>query len=155
MAAMKGIFVRLKTADVSDAGADVDIYVGIFGTGGGGEFPLDVANFNDFERGQEDRYWFGNVWEGTLLTDARQPFQSQGGEWNAPDTRDIDLDLVEYVYLRKRDAFEDRDDHWQLDEVEVFLYGDHPVKRRFRKVGNVWLGKKYGSQVWLGELPVR
>ena len=104
MALIEGIFVRLQTQNVRWAGTDDHIYVGIVGTGGGGEFPLDVHGFDDFERGGDVKYWFGDVWDGLLLRGAKNPHLSHDGTsegWNDPGRRRIDLDKVDFVYLRK------------------------------------------------------
>lgn len=153
MSYMKGMWVRLRTQYFRDAGTDDHIYVGVFGKGGGSEFPLDVHGFDDFEEGDEIKYWYGDVWEATALQGARQPFGAQG--WNHPAIRRINLDKVDYVYLRKQSVHSrDDDDAWRMDHVEVRLYGEaSPQKRTFRKVTDIWLANEHGHQVWLIERP--
>ena len=151
MADIKGILVELKTKSGGGAGTDDHIYVGVFGKGGGSEFPLDVRGFNDFEAGANVKYWFGDVWEGGVLTGAKRPYEA--GSWNDPELRYIDLDMVDYVYLRKHShKGGDEDDAWKMDKVEVTLYGSSsPQKRTFHKTGDLWLANENGLQVWLKE----
>lgn len=151
MAKMRGMIVRLKTGAGKYAGTDDPLYVGISGTGGGREFPLDVRWFNDFERGSNVKYELGTVWDAPVREGARRPRDSDGG-WNDPLTAHLDLGNVDRVYLRKQAGRTQRDDDaYQLDEIEVILYGDEPELRRFRCDTAVWLGLEYGLQVWLPE----
>lgn len=150
MTALKGMLVRLKTKNERGAGTDDHIYVGVIGTGGGGEFPLDVPGFNDFESGTDIKYWFGDVWEGQALSGAKNPFEAH--RWNDPESRNIDMDKIEYVYIRKHSHKGGIDDDaWKMDEVEVTLFGPSPVKRSFIKTSDIWLANEYGLQVWLRE----
>ena len=151
MANIKGILVRLKTENEKYAGTDNHIYVGIVGKGGGSEFPLDVKGFNDFEKGADVKYWLGDVWDGTALSGAKNPYKAY--EWNDPEIRYIDLDKVDYVYLRKQSYTKD-DDAWKMDEVEVTLYGSSPKKKTFYKTGDIWLANEYGLRVYLKEQQV-
>jgi hypothetical protein len=150
MGALKGMLVRLKTKDEPGAGTKDQIYVGVVGSGGGSEFPLDVPGFKDFGKGSDIKYWFGDVWDGVALKDAKNPFQAH--KWNDPEHRLIDVEKVDYVYIRKHSAKTGVDDDaWKMDEVEVILYGDTPEKRIFFKGGDIWLANEYGLQVWLRE----
>ncbi|UCF08076.1 MAG: hypothetical protein JSW28_10635 [Thermoplasmata archaeon] len=150
MAGLKGIVIRLKTKKESGAGTNDHIYIGVMGPGGGSEFPLDVPGFNDFEEGSDVKYWFGDVWEGAALSGAKNPFQAH--KWNDPKIREIDMDKIQYVYVRKHSHVGGvLDDAWKMDEVEVTLYGDSPKKRIFHKKGDIWLANEYGLQVWLTE----
>ena len=99
MANIKGMLVKLKTKTGAYSGTDDHIYVGIVGKKGGSEFPLDVRGFDDFEAGTV-KYWLGTVWDGSALENAKNPFEAYG--WNDPEGRGIDLDKVDYVYLRKQ-----------------------------------------------------
>jgi hypothetical protein len=150
MTALKGMLIRLKTKQESGAGTKDRIFVGVVGSGGGSEFPLDVVGFKDFEEGAEIKYWFGDVWEGIALKNAKNPFQAH--DWNNPKIRDIELDKVNYVYLRKHsDKGGVGDDAWKMEEIQVTLYGPKSVKRTFYKRGDTWLANEYGLQVWLKE----
>ncbi len=152
MSTLSGMLIKLKTDKESGAGTNDPIYIGVVGSGGGSEFPLDVMGFKDFEKGSDVKYWLGDVWEGVALKDAKNPFQAH--KWNNPDIRDIDLDKVDYVYLRKHSSKGGvGDDAWKMESVEVTLYGQEPSKRTFYKKGNLWLANEYGLQVWLKEVP--
>lgn len=150
--------VRLKTASIRKwAGTDDPIYIGVVGKGGGREFALDVEGFNDFEKGTDVKYWFGTVWDGDALGGAKKPYHSEADadtrRWNKPSHDDIELDQVDYVYLRKAAFFKDRlDDRYLLSEVEVTLYASSPSKRTFKSTGTFALANEFGLQVWLSEL---
>ena len=53
--AILGMVVALKTFNSEDAGTDDEIYLGMWGTGGGREFPLSSPNHDDFERNEPCR----------------------------------------------------------------------------------------------------
>ncbi len=157
MAEMQGMVVRLKTKDEKRAGTDDHIYVGVVGTGGGSEFPLDVPGFNDFKKGHDITYAFGSPWDPDALSGVvKEPYENLG--WNHPTKREISLYDIQYVYIRKHSHSGDRDDDkWKMDEVEVILYGPGPYdgapghKRTFRKTGDIWLANEFGLKVWLIE----
>ncbi len=147
---VQGMLVTVKTSSFRGAGTDEYVYVGLVGRGGGSEFPLDVQGFDDLEEGTRVKYWFGDVWEGHLLSGAKRPFEAQ--TWNDPAWRHIDLDKIDYVYLRKQSTKpRTEDDAWRMDEVEVRIYGPRPRRRVFRKTGDIWLGNEYGQIVYLHE----
>jgi hypothetical protein len=152
MPEIKGIVVQVLTRDQVATGTDDRIYLGVFGRGGGSEFPLDIRGIDDFERGSIEKYWFGSVWDGDILSGAEmRPYAARG--LNNPSTRDIDINLVDYVYLRKHShKGGNADDQWKMDWVKVTLYGnDSPKRRIFQKLENITLGNEYGLQVWLVE----
>ena len=152
MAIIKGMLVRLTSSPYNWAGTDDHLYVGVFGTGGGREFPLDVKGFDDFEEGTDVKYWLGTVWDGAALTGAKKPWQSQTASgWNQPSYDKIDMDKVDYIYLRKQ-SVEKNDDAFSLTLVEVILYGDSPTKRIFRHTGEIGMAAEYGQRVWLREV---
>ena len=180
MSEIQGIAVRLKTSDREWAGTDYILYIGIVGRGGGREFPLKVPEIDDFVAGTDVTYQFGTVWEAAAVAGAKRPFSSGGrseGRWNDPTLDRIELDLVDYVYLRiqsevqtlLRQLQRDTGGHWQVTaagltpllddyamaELVVTLHGPEPNKRIFRTTQEVGLGWQYGLQVWLREEPVR
>ena len=154
MGSLKGMIVKLDTKNISWAGTDDHLWIGVFGKGGGREFCLDVRHFDDFEPDAYVKYWFGNVWDGAELSGARKPWQSQATEnWNNPSVDDVDLDAVEYVYLRKSGTRRsDRDDAYVMDDVTVILYGTSPQKRVFQRTKDIRLSNESGLQVWLPEI---
>lgn len=152
MANLIGIVINLRTKNQSGAGTDDHLYLGIVGSAGGREFPLDVRRFDDFEKGSDVRYWFGTVWEGAALVGARKPYQSEPGERNDPAWFRVDMDEVQHVYLKKQgDNTTKGDDAWKLDFVEVALYGES-TKRTFSTGNDLWFGNEYGRKAWLPEV---
>jgi hypothetical protein len=153
MSHIRGIVIRLRTKNQSGAGTDDHIYIGVVGSGGGREFPLDVRGFDDFEKGSDVKYWFGNVWEGGILTGAKKPYRSEPGGRNDPAWFRIELDEVDYVYVKKQgDNTTEGDDAWKMDFIEVALYGASPQKRTFTTGNDLWFGNEYGRKAWLPEV---
>jgi len=152
LSTLRGIVVYLATGTARHAGTDDALYVGVSGTGGGREFPLDTAFFDDFERRSRVRYALGEVWEETALIGARTPKMAKA-DWNDPAYFHVDLSAIDRIYLRKQCGRRRADDDaYQLDEVEVTLYGGAGEKRVFRTGSAIWLGLEYGAQVWLPEV---
>lgn len=147
---LRGILVRLKTGDAKWAGTDDPLYVGVSGTQGGREFPLDVRWVDDFERSSDAKYALGDVWEESALAGARRPKMS-ATDWNDPKLFWVGFQGVDRVYLRKH-ASRARDDAYQLDGLEVVLYGDPGEKRVFATTTAIWLGLEYGLTVWIPEV---
>ncbi|MDX1649521.1 MAG: hypothetical protein R3263_06675 [Myxococcota bacterium] len=151
-ALLRGIVVRLHTGTGRHSGTDDMLYVGVSGTRGGREFPLDVPWFDDFERRSRVKYALGEVWDEDLLAGARTPRHARG-DWNDPSLLAVDLDAVDRVYLRKHAGRRAADDDaWELDEAEVVLFGTPPRRRVYRSSGALWLGVAYGLTVWLPEV---
>lgn len=152
MSHVRGMVIRLKTKDQAWAGTDDHIYIGIFGKGGGREFPLDVKNFNDFERGDDIRYHLGTVWDGTVLPGTKKPKYSEPGGRNNPAWHHVDLDKVDYVYIRKAGSKSTSgDDAYKFDYVEVTMYGTNPESRTFSQSEDLWLANEYGHVAYLVE----
>lgn len=154
MAAILGMVVNLITFDSEDAGTDDEIYIGLWGNAGGREFPLSSRDHEDFERGADDIYVLGvDPGFGFIRSDRSKP-----GEANDPALVPIDLDSIQYVYVRKQ-AYgkQEDDDAWRLQRVIVLLYDAHtfplPRSRLFfldaRK--GMWFGNEHGHQAWLSE----
>lgn len=149
---LRGLVVRLHTGTGRRSGTDDMLYVGVSGSRGGREFPLDVAFFDDFERRSRVKYALGEVWDEDLLAGARTPKQGRAG-WNDPSLYAVGLEAVDRVYLRKQGGRRPSDDDaWELDEAEVVLFGEVPRRRFFRASGALWLGVAYGLTVWLPEV---
>jgi len=144
---LRGMTVRVKTGMSKYAGTDDYMYIGVSGTEGGREFPLDVKWFDDFERGSEVNYALGDVWDEEALVGARRPRMGET-DWNDPKLFYVGIDGIDRVYLRKHSG---RDDDYQLDRIEVVLYGDDRTRRTFTSATAVWLGLRYGLQVWIPE----
>lgn len=151
-ALLRGIVVRLHTGTGRQSGTDDMLYVGVSGTRGGREFPLDVPWFDDFERRSRVKYALGEVWDEDLLAGARRPRHARG-DWNDPSLLAVGMGGVDRVYLRKHAGRRAADDDaWELDEAEVVLFGAPPHRRAFRSSGALWLGVAYGLTVWLPEV---
>jgi hypothetical protein len=149
---LRGIVVYLATGTAPRSGTDDALYLGVSGTRGGREFPLDTAFFDDFERRSRVRYALGEVWEEAALSGAKQPKMGKGG-WNDPTYSPVGLAAIDRVYLRKQcGRRRSDDDAYHLDEIEVTLYGEAGEKRVFRSASAIWLGLEYGAQVWLPEV---
>jgi hypothetical protein len=154
--AILGMFVNLNTFNSKDAGTDDEIYIGLWGTGGGREFPLSSKNHDDFERGAVDDYVLG-VDPGFGFP-MHRPERSAPGEANDPALVPIDITTIEYVYVRKQaHGTQDDDDAWRLDSVFVLLYDDATVpltgSRLFTLLPpkGMWFGNEHGHQAWLTE----
>ena len=145
---LRGLVVRLKTGTSKYAGTDDPLYIGVAGTQGGREFPLDVRWFDDFERGSEVKYALGDVWDDGALAGALRPKLAET-DWNDPKLFYVGLEGVDRVYLRKHAA--GRDDAYQLDGIQVALFGDDRTRRVFSTTTAIWLGLAYGLTVWIPE----
>jgi hypothetical protein len=149
---LRGIVVRLKTGAAKYAGTDDPLFLGVSGSAGGREFPLDVRWFDDAERGSDVRYALGDVWDEAAVLGARRPEESQAG-WNDPKLAYVGFEGIDRVYLRKHAGRRPSDDDaYQLDLIEVTLYGDAGRRRTFRCTTALWLGLNYGLQAWLPEV---
>ena len=147
---LMGLVVRLKTGTAKYAGTDDPLYLGVSGTSGGREYPLDVRLFDDAERLSIVKYALGEVWDEAALVGARTPRLSKH-DWNDPRLFFVGLAGIDRVYLRKQ-VGRRGDDAYQLQEIEVDLYGDPPLRRRFRSTTAIWLGVEYGFQCWIPEV---
>ena len=147
---LRGIVVRLKTGAARYAGTDDALFLGVSGVAGGREFPFDVQWFDDAQRGSDEKYAFGDVWDQAALAGARQPRMAET-DWNDPKLSYVGFAGIDRVYLRKH-AGRGGDDAYQLDLIEVTLYGDAGQQRTFRCTTALWLGLRYGLQVWIPEV---
>lgn len=146
--------VNLVTFDSEDAGTDDEIYIGLWGSAGGREFPLSSKDHDDFERGADDLYVLG-VDPGFGF---RRSERVAPGEANDPALVPIDLDSIQYVYVRKQ-AYgqQEDDDAWRLQRIIVALYdaSTFPLPRSrlfFLDVEKgMWFGNEHGHQAWLTE----
>jgi len=150
---LRGMVVRLRTGDARYAGTDDPLFLGVSGGAGGREFPLNVRWFDDAERRSDVRYALGDVWDEADLVGAKRPLMADAS-WNDPKLFYVGFEAIDRVYLRKqgeRRPFAE-DDAYQLDFIEVRLYGDPGARRVFRCTTAIWLGIRYGLQVWLPEV---
>lgn len=149
-----GMVVNLVTFDSEDAGTDDEIYIGLWGNAGGREFPLSSRDHDDFERDADDLYVLG-VDPGFGF---RHPDRSAPGEANDPALVPIDLDSIQYVYVRKQ-AYgkQGDDDAWRLRRVIVLLYDEDTFPLTQSRIfvldarKGMWFGNEHGHQAWLSE----
>lgn len=151
-----GMVVNLKTFNSEDAGTDDEIYIGFWGTRGGREFPLSSKNHDDFERGADDFYIIGvDPGFGFPL---RRSERSAPGEANDPALVPVDLDSIQYVYVRKQAYGTGQEDNaWRMESVIVLLYDDNAVPLTGARIFSLsvgrgmWFGNEHGHQAWLSE----
>jgi len=153
MSHLKGMIVRLATHHQRHSETDDMIYIGFFGKRGGREVALDVKDFKEFQRGTDVFYLLGNVWDDTVISGTKRPRDSQSRGNNSPDLYQINLNEIEYVYIRKQGGKEtnSKDDAYKFDLVEVTLYGSEPQSRKFLTNANVWLARESGLTVYIPE----
>jgi hypothetical protein len=162
MAHVQGIVVNLVTGSGERDATDDKIYIGVVGTDGGREYPLDVAGFNDFEKGTNVTYALGTVWDGGAISDpaVKNPMFSSGGRANDPNILSSNmLDNVNQVYIRKAGTRKgDGDNEYAFESVKVTLYGASPESRAFESwaiTGGLrsaqHLSNVTGLQIWLHE----
>lgn len=154
MSELKGILVRLKSGPSDNAGTTDRLYLGVVGSAGGREFPLDAPGFDDHQKkNREVTYWVGEVSDGDVPSGAVQivrNHRNRTGVWR------VDFGQVNQVYLRKWGHTKmAEDDACQLKEVEVTLHGPGSNIRTFKRTETVWLGAEYGLQVWIPEVWTR
>jgi len=162
MSHILGIVVNLVMSNaVGGWGTDDQIYIGVHGTGGGREFPLDVEGFDDFEKNTNVTYVLGTVWDGAAISGQgiRHPKRSGDEGFNDPQRASLDLEGVNSVYIRKLGlTTKNDDDACRVNKVTVTLYGANPVFRIFTSINNgavrhpgLHFGNEYGLQHWLRE----
>lgn len=152
MAYLRGIVVRLRTGDARYAGTDDPLFLTISGAAGGREFPLNARWFDDAERGTDVRYALGEVWDEAALVGVKRLATAET-DWNNPRLFYVGFEAIDRVALRKQGGRRSADDDaYQLDAIEVQLFGDPGQRRTFRCTTAIWLGVKFGLQVWLPEV---
>jgi hypothetical protein len=154
--AVLGMVVNLRTFNSEDSGTDDEIYIGFWGPRGGREFPLSSKNHDDFERGADDLYILG-VDPGFGFPLHRSE-RSAPGEANDPALLPIDLDSIQYVYVRKQAYGTGQDDNaWRLESVIVLLYDEETLPFTQSRLFSLsvrrgmWFGNEHGHQAWLSE----
>ena len=149
MVDIKGVLLKLKSENEHKVDRDDHFYVGVCGKGKAREFPLDVYGHDGFNAGANVKCRFGDVCEGDLRTDAKEPYKVSNS--NYPKDCHIDMNKVNRVYLRKQ-SHSGCDNVWRLNEAEVTLYGPNIFpKRKFYKSEDFGVALEYGLKVWLKE----
>ena len=157
MSLLKGIGVTLRTAtdEPSDpAGTDDHLYIGLIGTSGGREFPLDAEDHEDFETGSMRKYSLGKTIN-FVDPNTSFPRESEEGGVNDPGFMPIIMEQVFFVYLRKQDS-EGEDDAYRVRNLDVVLYGDQENTRTYHlnlRGQGPWLSTVNGQVVYLTLVP--
>ena len=173
MTQMRAIVVTLTTDPADDSKTAEQLYVGLWGTSGGREFPLRSRDFDEagnFAPGTTRVFLLGWLPTSAAPTEGRQSDRTDPGQANDPALIPIELDDVEYVYLKKQATGEesDDDDAYQLSRIEVDLFGTSPTatstsstahvtantpeKRFVLDPPGLWFGNEHGHQAWLKEV---
>jgi len=136
MTTIDSIHLDLQTSDLSGAGTDGDVYLGI----GGREFSVDTEA-DDFERGRSGSYTFG---DGANVRNAAV---------NDPRTPQLTVELVDELPMYLRFQPQSRTDNWCLQRAVVFLNGS-PLPQwgtspYLTLTADLWLGTRSGLVVQL------
>jgi hypothetical protein len=158
--AITGMLVELvTTTNKGNAGTDDEIYIGMWGRAGGREFSLSSSAIKNFKQGSDPIYELGISlnWGFPPVRSA----SSEPGHENDPALIPIELDGIEYVYVRKQAyGTGGDDDAWQADSVVVMVYDTDNLPFRptqLRMFGldadpqGLWFGNEFGHQAWLTE----
>lgn len=154
MTLLTGMFVTLVTDPNEEAHTDDHLYIGIIGTAGGREFPLHTKEgTNDFKSGATEKFGLGAIWD-TTIGATIQPLRSAPGEDNDPALIPVELENVNFVYLRKQgDNTLEGDDAYRLKRLTVILYGPAAPSQRIYEFFNggksLWLANEHGHVVYL------
>jgi hypothetical protein len=138
MAQINTIRLHLQTGDLSGAGTDGDVYLGVCGR----EFSIDTTR-DDFERGSAREYVLG---AGSNVNNASV---------NDPRAQQLFVENVDHFPVYIRFQPQNRGDNWQLQRAEVRFNDDFfPVWDTASFVHNdpakgIWLGVRSGLVVHL------
>lgn len=158
MSHIRGMQVYLSTHDDADSGTDDQLYVGVWGTDSGREFPLASAAIDDFETSTTVSYLLGDVPDDAVLSGAVRADRSTPGAANDPEPLDIELNSVQHVYLKKAayGSGAGDDNAYKLRYVWVGLYGLRQTPDRTFYLAppaeGLWFGNEHGHQAWLKPL---
>jgi hypothetical protein len=181
MTRLRAMVVSLTTDPGENSQTEEQLYVGLWGTSGGREFPLRSKDFDEqggsFAAGMTRVFLLGYFPTGVAPTEGRRSDRSALGEANDPAVLAIELTDVDYVYLRKQATGQksDDDDAYRLTRTWVDLYGTATTgtattatettaktpERRFGldKLGSeeapgLLFANEYGHQAWLKEVRI-
>lgn len=157
-----GISVKIKVGPASWSPSKDPLYLGIYGKDGGREFALEVDNYEEFDA--PDKVVKLRIGNGCCPDDSElQVWHSDpyGGS-NTPLIYPLDLEDIEYVYLRKLQRMREHqtgnpddavlyDDLLELAEVDVLICDSNGSIRRFQKNHKIFFGDESGVQHWLEE----
>ena len=150
LANITGILCQILTSNVSGAGTDGNVYLGI----GGREFRLD-SSADDYEKNSFREYILGRA---PLEPNLPAPQVRVNNKENNDPRNGYQLDTSNLnkfpVYIRFEPV--NSDDNWNLRFTAVLVYTGasqfntaYTVSEEFE---NLWLGKSFGKIVYLIEL---
>lgn len=150
MANITGILCQILTSNVSGAGTDGNVYLGI----GGREFRLD-SSADDYEKNSFREYILGRA---PLEPNLPAPQVRVNNKENNDPRNGYQLDTSNLnklpVYIRFEPV--NSDDNWNLRFTAVLVYTGasqfntaYTVSEEFE---NLWLGNNFGKIVYLIEL---
>jgi hypothetical protein len=146
MALISGLLCEVSTSDISGAGTDGTIYLGIAGR----EFHIDSRR-DDYERGSVRDYVLGEP-----------PIGDPGGfpdqvRVNNPERNDprlgfpLDTDDLARAPVYLRFEPEGDDDNWNVNFAAALVYTNHFVSAYMppQRFENLWLGHSTGKILYL------
>jgi hypothetical protein len=146
MAKITGFLCQIITGNVSKAGTDGTIYLGICGR----EFHLDSKE-NDYEKGSWREYVLGAAPHEPNLPPPE--IRVLHPEYNDPRSPGFPLDSANLnrspIYIRFEP--ENSDDEWNLATAVILVYTGSFLTAYMPPVGfdNIWLGKSMGKILFL------
>ncbi len=152
MSSISGISVKIQVGSISWAESDDRLYLGVFGKKGGREFSLDVTNYNEFDT--VNKLVKFKIGDGCCSDVNELLVNFSNGQCNTPITDQIDLNSIEFVYLRKEaKETESQDNCLQLKTADVKICDTSGNIRRFKKETLMYFGHECGLQHFLIEGP--
>ena len=147
-----GITVSIKLGSYIYAGTKDPLYLGIFGKNGGQEFALEVNNYEEFD--SPNKFIQFKLGDGCCSANMLQVQGSNDpGNCNNPKSFPLNLDSIEYVYLRKLHKLNAvEDDLLQLASARVLLCDVNGNIRKFEKDIKMVFAYECGLQYWLKEV---
>lgn len=155
MSNIKGIDLEVTVGSIPNAGTKDPLYIGIYGKNGGREFAFNIPPGNILNANQVVRFRFG---EGCCISDKDIIVLK---ECNSPKLETINLDDIEYVYIRKISRLNagsnDSGNNWtdddllQLHKAVVSICDTTGNIRRFKKTTRMFFAYECGLQHWLTE----
>jgi hypothetical protein len=146
MANITGVLCQIITGNISGAGTDGDIYLGLCGR----EFHLD-SDEDDYERGSWREYILGT---GPLDPNPPPPqIHVRNPDKNDPASEGFPLNSANLdrspIYIRFEP--EGSDDNWNVASAVVLVYTGTFLKAYLppREFDNLWLGKAMGKVLFL------
>ncbi len=150
---VSGVNIDITVGSGSWADSKDPIYLGVYGKNGGREFPLQVNGDSPINTiGATINLVLGTSCCNKEGVNYLQIDNSQNLSHNDPLLNPIELEDIEYVYLRKYGGqYASSDDFGELSEVSVLFCDNLGNVIRYRKEGRIHFAKEAGLQHWLVE----